>query len=69
MIGVFKTNIDSLHDKNQVLEALTTRFDATACSVDLEDCDKVLRIECREMPEDTISDFVQQLGYHCTPLE
>ncbi|MCK7553914.1 hypothetical protein MKQ70_02370 [Chitinophaga sedimenti] len=51
------------------MEALTIRFDAMACSVDLEDCDKVLRIECREVPEETISDFVQQLGYHCIPLE
>ncbi|UYQ94288.1 hypothetical protein MKQ68_04175 [Chitinophaga horti] len=69
MIGIFKTNIDSPHDKNQVLQALTAKFNATACTVDLEDCDKVLRIECLPMPESHIADFVQQLGFHCSPLE
>ncbi len=69
MIGVFKTNIDSQHDKNQVLKALTEQFEASACSVDLEDCDKVLRIVCRQTEENVIALFVQELGYQCTPLD
>lgn len=69
MIGIFKTNINSPHDKNQVLDALTMRFNASACSVDLEDCDKVLRIVCAQTEEDMIAQFVQQLGFHCSPLD
>ncbi len=69
MIGIFKTNIDTLQDKNTVVAAIARHFNTTACTVDLEDCDKVLRIVCQQLEEQHVITFVRGLGYQCVLLE
>jgi hypothetical protein len=71
MIGIFKTNINTIQDKNNVIEAISTSFNVTNCSIDIEDCDKVLRVVAQQKPIEatTIIKFVQHMGYQCTVLE
>lgn len=70
MIGIFRTNINTTQEKNRVIRALVSRFAVATCSVDIEDCDKVLRIiSPQALAEQTIVDFVQQLGFNCAVLD
>ncbi|MGX5820440.1 hypothetical protein ACWKWU_19750 [Chitinophaga lutea] len=39
------------------------------CHVDIEDCDKVLRVVDMNVDEPTMIDFVRQQGFHCEVLE
>jgi hypothetical protein len=69
MIGIFRTNIATQHDKKRVIGAIEANFSVLACSVDIEDCDRVLRIVSQQVGEDAIIAFVKRLGYHCDPLD
>ncbi|SFE88040.1 hypothetical protein SAMN05518672_111146 [Chitinophaga sp. CF118] len=71
MIGIFCTNISTIQDKNTVIEAILTSFKVIACSIDLEDCDKVLRIvpQHQRIEETIIIEFIQHMGFQCTVLE
>ncbi|WP_126248832.1 hypothetical protein [Chitinophaga rhizosphaerae] len=69
MIGIFKTNINTQKEKKRVIRALSGEFSATMCTLDLEDCDKVLRVDCPQMQEHQVISFVRDLGYQCAVLE
>ncbi|TWF45581.1 hypothetical protein FHW36_1011512 [Chitinophaga polysaccharea] len=69
MIGIFKTNIDSLEKRRYVIQAISSSFSVGSCHVDLDDCDKVLRIADLQVEENIIVEFVQKQGYECAVLE
>lgn len=69
MIGIFKTNISTLQDKNRVVSAIAGHFSTTDCTLDLEDCDKVLRVISQQLEEQHIISFVRKLGYQCAVLD
>lgn len=70
MIGIFRTNISTIQEKNRVVGALVSRFTVAACSVDIEDCDKVLRVVSPQgLHEQAIMEFVRQMGFNCAVLE
>lgn len=69
MIGIFKTNISTPQDKNTVVSAIAGHFRSDACTVDLEDCDKVLRVIAQQLEEEQVISFVQNMGYDCSPLD
>ncbi|NIG57728.1 hypothetical protein [Chitinophaga sp. Cy-1792] len=70
MIGIFRTNISSVDDKNSVVTAIFSQFRVDACSVDIEDCDRVLRVVSpARLEEAVIIDFVKTLGFTCQILE
>lgn len=68
-IGIFKTDVHTLNDKKRVLRALTAAFSVVSCTLDLEDCDRVLRVECPEPDEERIIAFLHGLGFQCAPLD
>jgi hypothetical protein len=69
MIGIFKTNIATHEDRQSILQAIRSRFEVGQCHVDLEDCDKVLRITEMKVREDDVIDFVKEQGFYCDLLE
>lgn len=69
MIGVFKTNITTSAERQELLSALTASFKVGRCHVDLEDCDRVLRVPDMQVTENLIIDFVKARGFHCEILE
>ncbi|WP_343702286.1 hypothetical protein [Chitinophaga sp.] len=69
MIGIFKTNISTLQDKNTVVNAIAGHFRTSACTIDLEDCDKVLRVVSQQLEENQVIAFVRSLGYQCAMLD
>ncbi|NSL88471.1 hypothetical protein [Chitinophaga solisilvae] len=69
MIGIFKTNISSPQEKQQMIHAIESQFIVGSCHVDIEDCDKVLRIAGLQVEENIIIDFVKNQGFLCEVLE
>ncbi|WP_143304992.1 hypothetical protein [Chitinophaga vietnamensis] len=69
MIGIFKTNIGSQQEREHVIREIASHFPVGPCHVDLDDCDKVLRIADLEVAEETIIDFVKTRGFYCEVLE
>ncbi|RPD39028.1 hypothetical protein EG028_22515 [Chitinophaga barathri] len=69
MIGIFKTNIRTYHERNLIIRAICSNFEVSSCNVDIEDCDKVLRIVDMKVDEPSIIRFVQERGFHCEVLE
>ncbi|HEY0272725.1 MAG TPA: hypothetical protein VGC22_06030 [Chitinophaga sp.] len=69
MIGIFKTNINTTDARQHIVSALRDRFPVQSCHVDLDDCDKVLRVEAQQLQEAAIIAFVKQEGFECAPLE
>lgn len=69
MIGIFKTNIATREDRQYMISAIQGHFDVSTCYVDLEDCDKVLRITGMKVDEYTMISFVRDHGFLCEILE
>ncbi|WP_298739094.1 hypothetical protein [uncultured Chitinophaga sp.] len=69
MIGIFRTNINTLQDKNKVIGEIQSNFSVMACSVDIEDCDRVLRVVGLQQGEESIIAFVQKMGFYCDLLD
>lgn len=70
MMGIFRTNITTVQDRNNVINAISAQFTVNACSVDLEDCDRVLRVVSPlSLAEQTIIEFVTRLGFNCDILD
>lgn len=64
-IKVFKTNVDEHSQARSILEAIRKKNPGSDPSFDLEDCDKVLRVENpdTEINEDNIRKIFQDYGY------
>jgi hypothetical protein len=69
IIGIFRTNITTRYDRQRLLHAIESHFDVGPCHIDLEDCDKVLRILDMKVDEQTMIHFVRQYGFQCELLE
>jgi len=71
MIGIFKTNINTDQDKLKVIAAIHHAFPIQACTVDIEDCDKVLRVVGQGSPvnESEVIFLLQRMGYQCDILD
>ncbi len=69
MISIFKTNIQSGVELNNISQHLNSLLSGATWSVDLSDSDKILRIDSSL---DKISDAVSLLtkfGYNCENLQ
>lgn len=70
MIEVFKTNVQSQKDALQILDNLSKQLKNSKINFDLEDCDKILRIErTNKAKNHYIIMYLKQLGYNCEILE
>lgn len=69
MIGIFKTNIATPEDRQHILYAIRNNYEVGQCHVDLEDCDKVLRITGMKVEEQEMIRFVQLQGFSCEILD
>lgn len=71
MIEVYSTNITRKKHGKSVLETLRTEFPAYMISLDLSDCDKILRVENPQgtVDNETIKNLVSNLGFDIAELE
>jgi len=69
VVEVFKTNVQKEADKNYVIAVIQSQFPDYKINFDLEDCDKILRVEGAKLEPKNIIDYVNCLGYICVALE
>lgn len=71
MIEIYSTNIIKKKHGKSVLKTLRTEFPAYMISLDLNDCDKILRVENPQgtVENETIKKLVSNLGFDITELE
>ncbi|MDR2911883.1 MAG: hypothetical protein LBV38_01070 [Alistipes sp.] len=68
-ILVFRTSINGKMDVKRVASVLNCYPQITHWSVDLEDWEKVLRIECIGISNDELSRVLQNIGIFVKELE
>lgn len=69
MIEVFKTNVETASDANNIVQILLQRFPGSRINFDLQDCDKILRVEGKDFCTETIIAFMKEKGFHCSVLD
>ncbi|HYG50462.1 MAG TPA: hypothetical protein VD905_06145 [Flavobacteriales bacterium] len=68
MVEVFKTTIEDTGQANEVMERLRFHMPKANISIDLEDCDKVLRIEDNSISTDVVFSVFNDLSHGCKQL-
>ena len=69
MVEVYKTNVRHKRQAKRLLGVLSEQFPMFSINFDLEDCDKILRVEGRNIPQGKIARLVAENGYQCSVLE
>lgn len=70
MIEIFKTTVNSEEQSNKIVILLQQLFPKTSFIFDLEDCDKILRVEPIERHQiGIIMEELSVLGFRCEILE
>lgn len=68
MISIFKTDVASKKQKLKVIGYLVTEYPGHRITIDLDDCDKVLRVEGNTFEEKDIITHVNEQGFACMML-
>ena len=68
MVEVFKTNIHDGEEAIRIKKLLHALFPESKINFDLQDCDKVLRVEGTFSYEEVI-DLITRFAYQCEVLE
>lgn len=59
MVEVFKTNVNSQDHASEIVHALQKMLPFAKINFDLEDCDKILRVEDEVVVSSNIVDYLQ----------
>lgn len=65
MVEIFKTNVQEVNESKQIVQTLLEHFPLYNINFDLEDCDKILRIESFFIEIKNIKSILNSLGYQC----
>jgi hypothetical protein len=68
MVEVFKINVQEVDDANMLIQKLRKHFPNYKINFDLEDCDKILRIEGNRINAKVVLEIVWNNGYFCEAL-
>lgn len=69
MVEVFKTNVQEHAEAQKLVAVLRRHFPGNKINIDLDDCDKVLRVEGNNLPIEKLMTLVTQKGFVCTVLD
>ena len=69
MVEVFKTNVRSIRKAELIIQRLAEEFPAHKINFDLNDCDKILRVQGKNILQREIINVVTALNYQCEILE
>ncbi len=69
MVEVYKTNVRSQKQAIKVMEAIHSTFSGLMVNFDLQDCDKILRVQNINSAAATeVEMLVNNLGFRCSIL-
>lgn len=69
MVEIFKTNISGNRNAEQIILRLQAFLPDAKINFDLEDSDRILRVERMNVPVSLIAQVVSELGYECSLLD
>jgi hypothetical protein len=69
MIEVFKTNVHRPTEASRLVAMLLNHFPGSKINFDLDDCDKVLRVEGRNFITEKVMHLVRENGFQCAVLD
>ena len=69
MVEIFKTNVKKKKRSEKVVSLLSMKYPDLKINCDLEDCDKILRIEGESFCPTRITKKMNKLGHKCLVLE
>ncbi|OXA84596.1 hypothetical protein SAMN06265346_104211 [Flavobacterium hercynium] len=69
MVYVFKTSVSAERQAERIIQKLSTLTPNSKCNFDLEDCDKILRVEGSEVTAEQIIAFLKSCNFECLELE
>ena len=69
MVEVFKTNVLDVERSNLLVERLLFHFPDNKINFDLEDCDKILRVEGKNIISEKIMEILNKEGHSCEILD
>lgn len=68
-ILVFKTNVTSKKKVSRIAPLLTSFPTIQQWNFDLDDCDKVLRIEATELHPRSVESLLHTAGFNCIEMD
>ena len=68
MVEVFKTNVQHRELAEQLVSVLHGRIDFCKINFDLDDCDKILRVEGKHVCVQTVIEILNNYGLKCDVL-
>lgn len=68
MLEVFKTSVEKETDALFIINLVLEHYPESRVNFDLEDCDKILRIEGVRFISEEIIQLVQLHGFYCEEL-
>ncbi|SMG15893.1 hypothetical protein SAMN05660862_1005 [Sphingobacterium psychroaquaticum] len=68
IIRVFKTNVDRHDDAQEILTILNNLLNPILVTFDLEDCDRILRVEGRDFIPAEVERVLELCGFQCELL-
>jgi hypothetical protein len=68
IVEVFKTNVDEVELADKLIEQLLDHFPDSLINFDMEDCDKILRVEALKVIPEKIIAILNSNGCSCKVL-
>lgn len=69
MVEVFKTNVDAIEQSEILVEKLNCHFPGSKINFDLDDCDKILRVEAESISHHSIIALLNEHGFSAEVLQ
>ena len=69
MVEVFKTNVQEFSEAQKLVALLRRHFPDSKINFDLDDCDKVLRVEGNNLRIEKVMTLVMEKGFLCKVLD
>lgn len=69
MVEVFKTNVEEALEAQQLVTLLQQHFPGGRINFDLQDCDRILRVEKLNVIPEKIIELMHIQGYTCQLLD
>jgi tRNA G26 N,N-dimethylase Trm1 len=69
MVKVFKTSVKTKKQAREILSVIAETFPDASASFDLEDCDKILRIESGAVSSEPVIQIISKAGFFGIELE
>jgi hypothetical protein len=68
IVEVFKTNVAEVELSELLIQQLEDQFPDSLINFDMEDCDKILRVEASTVAPEKIIQILNSNGYSCEVL-